>query len=152
MQEEFISVSELISKEKLLSIYQVQGQENTDQCKIVCVGEAEELPFILIKSFNYKDADCKLLSFMYTEHYLDEAKKINTYSLIELQIKRGDIKTILRFNFHANDKDTMSLNKNIKGYFTVSQHHHEDYRILKTLKQFPGNNLIISHLLEHLRK
>lgn len=161
---EYIEVSKLpkiINNNKgphLISIYQIQGQLNTQFAKIMIVGVAEKLPYVLIKSFDISTkTKCLLLSFFYTDDDIKRSvdNKIYRLTLIELVINKNTGQNFIpigsiRFNFNTDQDVSNLINKNIKGYYSITLHYDNKYIILKELEKYPGNTGMIDSLLEQL--
>lgn len=169
--DEFISVHDINSNKQSsdikdrISVFQVQGTDNTSTAVIMKVGCLENPHDVLINDFKLLNKyKCYIVSRLFSQEELETLKYHKIHQMIKIIIcKLGDDMNIplcyLCFNFNAFELpesyiSTRETKIELNGQYTITFHFQKDndnkYKVLKTYEKFIGKEDMINKLIKYL--
>ena len=139
------------------------GIKDENKAYIMHVGFADKLPKILLKEFDFKGYEIKIVSYVFNKFNLTESKKSKLFKMIGLLMCKNDAPLLsidIEYNIKLDDESTniidlISTKENIKetnGEFIVLLRKKNDnnVKVLHKFVKYPGNNNLIEKLHKFL--
>ena len=155
-------IEEEIHIDGLQSLYQVSGIKDENKAFLLHTGYAEKCPKIILKEFEFKGYEIKIISYVLSKYDLEESRHTGLLKMVGLLMCKKNIPLLsisIEYNISGEEKENLidlisdkNTKKEINGNFVVLLRKKDDNKIinLHTFESYPGNNNLIEKLHKFL--